>query len=34
MDKQRIIQYQSDFDKIVHFISNEDKKTTQKLPKE
>jgi len=24
MDKQRIIQYQSDFDKIAHFISNED----------
>ena len=24
MDKQRIIQYQSDFDKIAHFINNED----------
>ena len=24
MDKQRIIQYQTDFDKIVHFINNED----------
>jgi len=24
MDKQQIIQYQSDFDKIVHFINNED----------
>jgi DNA-damage-inducible protein D len=24
MDKQRIIKYQSDFDKIAHFISNED----------
>ena len=24
MDKQRIIKYQSDFDKIAHFINNED----------
>jgi hypothetical protein len=24
MDKQRIIQYKSDFDKIAHFINNED----------
>jgi len=24
MDKQRIIQYQSDFDKIAHFINNDD----------
>jgi DNA-damage-inducible protein D len=24
MDKQRIIQHKSDFDKIVHFINNED----------
>jgi len=24
MEKQRIIKYQSDFDKIVHFINNED----------
>jgi DNA-damage-inducible protein D len=24
MDKQRILQYQSDFDKIVHYINNED----------
>jgi DNA-damage-inducible protein D len=24
MDKQRIVQYQSDFDKIAHFINNDD----------
>ena len=38
LEKQRIIQYQSNFDRIAHFINNEDnseqvEKTTRKLPK-